>query len=71
VLLAQSTNPISEGPDDPQGGSMFPTSTSKVAAWSSETPINVIRLNIINPMKTDFLLICIHLLCFMRLLGHL
>jgi hypothetical protein len=66
VLLVQSTNPISAGLDPPQGGAKSPISTSKVAAWVNATPINVIRLNIKSPMKTDFLFMSNHLLFIMN-----
>jgi len=65
VLLVQSTNPISTRPDPPQGGAVFPISTSKVAAWAEESPINPTKLSIKNPMKKNFLLISIRLLFVM------
>jgi hypothetical protein len=66
VLLVQSTNPISLAPATPQGGDVFPISTSKVAARVKETPINAVRLSIKSPMKKNFLFIFIHLLSILR-----
>jgi hypothetical protein len=60
VLLVQSTNPISVEPAPPQGGAIFPISTSKIAAMVREAPMNAVRLNIKSPMKKNFLFISIH-----------
>ena len=66
VLLAQSTNPISVGVAPPQGGAVFPISTSKVAAMVQEAPMNADRLSINSPMKKNFLFISVHPLRAMK-----
>jgi len=54
VLLVQSTNPMSEAVDPPQGGAVSPILTAKFAAMAKEAPINAVRLSTNNPIKEYF-----------------